>query len=187
MSVTVAELSLEQYLEQEIHAPEKHEFVDGQLYAMAGATEAHNLICTNLVFALQLATRAAKKRCRIMQSDMKVVIETEPRVAYYPNVVVVCDDSDTNSNFKTRPCLIVEVLSESTKRVDQTEKKLNYQRLDSLKAYLLVHQDEQLVELHRKLEDGTWQHEKYQSGAALELPCPSITLSLEQIYEGVQP
>jgi Uma2 family endonuclease len=186
MNTTVAHLSLEQYLEREIHATEKHEFVDGQLYAMAGATETHNIVCGNIFFLLQLATRAAKKRCRVMQSDMKVVIETEPRVAYYPDIVVVCDDTDRNPNFKTRPCLIVEVLSESTKRIDQTEKKANYQRLDSLQAYVLVHQDQQFIELHRRLEDGTWRLENYQSGGSLELPCPSTTLTLEQIYEGVE-
>jgi Uma2 family endonuclease len=186
MNTTVAHLSLEQYLEREIHASTKHEFVDGQLYAMAGATETHNIVCGNIVFFLQLATRAAKKHCRVMQSDMKVVIEIEPRVAYYPDIVVVCDETDTNPNFKTRPCLIVEVLSESTKRIDQTEKKSNYQRLESLQAYVLVHQDQQFIELHRRLEDGTWQLEQYQVGDSLALPCPETTLTLEQIYEGVQ-
>jgi Uma2 family endonuclease len=186
MTTAIAQLSLEKYLEREVHAEAKHEFVDGQLYAMAGANETHNIVCGNIFFLLQLATRAAEKRCRIMQSDMKVVIETEPRVAYYPDIVVICDDTDRNPNFKTRPCLIVEVLSESTKRVDQTEKKSNYQRLDSLQAYVLVHQDQQFIELHRRLEDGTWQLEQYQAGDSLALPCPETTLTLEQIYEGVQ-
>jgi Uma2 family endonuclease len=185
MNTTIAQLSLEEYLAREVDAPIKHEFVDGQLYAMAGATEAHNLICGNLVFALQLATRAAKKRCKIMQSDMKVLITSSPRVAYYPDIVVLCDETDTDPNFKTRPCVVIEVLSESTKRIDQTEKKSNYQRLESLKAYVLVHQDERFVELHRKLEDGTWQLEQYQAGDSLALPCPETTLTLEQIYEGV--
>lgn len=185
MSQVVAALTLEKYLESEVSAVEKHEFVDGQLYAMAGATEAHNLIASNVVFLLQLATRASKKPCKILQSDMKVVVPSYPVVAYYPDIVVVCDDSDTEQQFKTRPCLLLEILSESTKRIDQTEKKANYQRLDSLKAYVLVHQDTQLVELHRKLEDGTWQHEQYQAGDALELPCLSTTLRLEQMYEGI--
>ena len=175
-------ITLEQYLEREEYSDTKSEFVDGQLYAMAGANEPHNIIAGNIVFALQLATRATEKRCRIMQSDMKVVIATTPPVSYYPDIVVVCDPTDDTKNFKTRPCLLVEVLSG---RTDKTEKKTNYQRIDSLKAYMIVHQDQQLVELYRQQPNGTWQLERYGAGDSLELPCPSTTLRLEQIYEGL--
>ncbi len=185
MNTTLSTLSLEQYLEQEERAFIKHEYVDGQLYAMAGATETHNLIVGNIVFELTLVARAKKtKHCRIMQSDMKVMIVEPPKVSYYPDVIVICDETDDGALFKTKPCFVVEVLSESTKRIDLTEKKTNYQRIESLKAYMIVHQDQRLVEMHRRLENGTWQHEHYTDGN-IEIPCPSTTLTLEQIYEGI--
>ncbi len=185
MNSTLSTISLEQYLELEERATTKHEFVDGQLYAMAGATENHNLIVGNIVFELTLVARAKKeKRCRVMQSDMKLTIVQPPIVSYYPDVIVICDDSDDNALFKTKPCFVVEVLSDSTKRIDLTEKKTNYQRIDSLKAYMIVHQDQQLVELHRRLENNTWQLEQYTDGK-IEIPCPSTTLTLEQIYAGI--
>jgi Uma2 family endonuclease len=185
MNTTLIPMNLEQYLEQEERASIKHEFVHGQLYAMAGATENHNLIVGNIVFELTLVARAKKeKRCRVMQSDMKLTIVQPPIVSYYPDVIVICDDSDNDPIFKTKPCFIVEVLSESTKRIDLTEKKTNYQRIKSLKAYMIVHQDQQFVELHRRFENNTWQLEQYTEGD-IEIPCPSTTLSLEQIYAGI--
>ena len=184
MNTALSTISLAQYFEQEECAEVKHEFVDGQLYAMAGATENHNLIVGNIVFELTLVARAAKKRCRVMQSDMKLTIIKPPIASYYPDVIVVCDESDDNPIFKTKPCFIVEVLSDSTKRIDLTEKKTNYQRLDSLKAYMIVHQDQQLIEVHRRLENNLWQPEQYADGE-IEIPCPSTTLTVAQIYAGL--
>jgi Uma2 family endonuclease len=179
MNTTIAQLSLEEYLAREENVLVKHEYVDGQLYAMAGASKRHIRLMLNLARLLE------SEDCEVYASDLKVIISDSPRIAYYPDVVVVCED-ETEANFTRRPCLVIEVLSESTKRIDQTEKKSNYQRLESLKAYVLVHQDEQVVELHRKLEDGTWAYEQYQAGESLALPCPETIITLEQFYEGVQ-
>ena len=174
--------TLEAFLEFELNAPEKHEFVDGQIYAMAGASERHNLIVTNLLVAFKTAARASK--CRVMSSDMKVVIEADPRVSYYPDVVVICDETDDDPYIKRKPCLIVEVLSESTQRIDQSEKKINYQRLESLKTYLIVHQDKRRIEVHQRLEQG-WVSSSLEDSAEVALECPNMVLKLEDVYESV--
>lgn len=176
--MTAHPLSLEQYLELEQSATQKHEFVDGQLYAMAGASKKHIRLMLNLVRLLE------SEQCEVYASDLKVIISSEPKVSYYPDVVVVCED-EPESHSTSRPCLVVEVLSDSTERIDKSEKKVNYQRLETLKAYVLVHQNQPMVEVFRKQSDGTWQHQQYNEGS-FDLPCPKVSLSLEQIYQGVK-
>jgi Uma2 family endonuclease len=175
-------LTLERFLELEREAVQKHEFVDGQMYAMAGASERHNLIVTNLLVALKLAARASK--CRVMSSDMKVVVQAEPPISYYPDVVVICDETDNDPYIKRKPCLIVEVFSESTQRIDQSEKKINYQRLESLKAYLIVHQEQKRIDVHRRTSSSEWTVEHYETDQ-ITLECPNMVLKLEDVYESV--
>jgi Uma2 family endonuclease len=175
-------LTLERFLELEREAVQKHEFVDGQMYAMAGASERHNLIVTNLLVALKLAARAST--CRVMSSDMKVVVQEEPPISYYPDVVVICDKTDDDPYIKRKPCLIVEVLSESTQRFDENEKRWNYQRLESLKTYLIVHQDQKRIDVHRRTSSNEWTVEHYEADE-ITLECPNMVLKLEDIYESV--
>ncbi len=179
MNATQSQLSLEQYLELEKHAEIKHEFVDGQVYAMAGASKTHIRLMLNIARYLE-----TKESCEVYTSDLKIIITEPPKVTYYPDVVAVCED-EPETHSTSHPCFVVEVLSESTKRIDLTEKKTNYQRIESLKAYMIVHQDQKLVEMHRRLEDGTWQHEQY-IGGDIEIPCSNTKLTLEQIYKGVR-
>jgi Uma2 family endonuclease len=174
--------TLERFLELEREAVQKHEFVDGQMYAMAGASERHNLIVTNLLVALKLAARASK--CRVMSSDMKILVQAEPPISYYPDVVVICDETDNDPYIKRKPCLIVEVLSESTQRIDQNEKKINYQRLESLKAYLIVHQDQKRIDVHRRTSSSEWAVEQYEAGE-ITLENLNMVLKLEDVYESV--
>jgi Uma2 family endonuclease len=179
-------LTLERFLELEREAVQKHEFVDGQMYAMAGApnqhkTRRHNLIVTNLVTAFNLAARATD--VQVMSSDMQVVISAEPPVSYYPDVIAVCG-YDGNEDFTTRPCLVIEVLAESTQRFDQNEKRWNYQRLESLKAYLIVHQDQKRIDVHRRTSSTEWTVENYEAGE-ITLECPNMVLKLEDVYESI--
>lgn len=176
--------TLEEYLELERDAPFKSEFVDGQLFAMAGARRRHNIIVLNIGSTLRAAVRGST--CRTMVSDMKVVIKERPQVAYYPDVVVECDEADDGAHFTTRPCLVVEVLSDSTKRTDRNEKKQNCARIPSIQTYLIVHQDRKRVEVCRRTEDGVWQTNTLENEGLIELECPKTTLTLEQIYEDVE-
>lgn len=175
-------LTLERFLELEREAVQKHEFVDGQMYAMAGASERHNLIVMNIAFALKLAAKSST--CRVMSSDMKVLVQENPPISYYPDVVVICDETDDDPYIKRKPCLIVEVLSESTGRIDQSEKKTNYQRLESLKAYLIVHQDQKRIDVHRRTSSNEWTVENHEA-EEITLECPKMVLKLEDVYESV--
>ena len=128
-------LTFEDYLSFEETATEKHEFIDTQLFMMAGATERHNRI-TRRFYALLLA--AEDDQCKTYFSDMKV--RTPNDVGYYPDVLVVCDE-DNHPIVKRKPCLIIEVLSDSTEAIDRGEKLNNYRLFESLQAYVLVNQN----------------------------------------------
>ena len=167
------------YLRLEEKAEVKHEFVDGFMFAMAGAGDAHNLITLNIGTLLRSAARGTS--CRAYVSDMKLAVS---EVYYYPNVLVTCDEADLGSNIKRRPCLVFEVLSESTSDIDRGEKLLNYRKLSSLQAYVLVSQTKRLVEVYRLVDDGSWRHDILEAGA-LELPCLPVTLSFDDVYEDV--
>ena len=180
-------LSAEEYLSTELCATVKHEYVGGQVYALAGAADRHNRISGNLFFRLRGA--AGVEPCRVYMNDMKVRIQTDfTSRFYYPDVMVTCDPEDTEDYFKTSPCLVAEVLSPSTKGTDRREKLFAYQSIPSLDYYLIVDPDERFVELYRRDkqgdEQGWWYHEFRQNGV-LKLGCPTLELSLDEIYEGL--
>ncbi len=175
-------LSVDDYLESEPKSDIRHEYVNGEVYAMAGAGEAHNLIAGNVFSRLRGAVRGGP--CRVFISDMKVRV-AEWNAFYYPDILVVCDSSDTQSYFKERPCLIVEVLSPSTEGIDRREKLLAYRTLESLREYVLIAQDKRQVEVYRRAVDGTWSLETLTDGDPLHLECAGATLSLDEVYEDV--
>jgi Uma2 family endonuclease len=158
-------MSVMEYLEFEAKAQTRHEFVDGFVFAMAGASEIHNLIAGNIFALVRAAART--KPCRAYVSDMKVQIED---VFYYPDVFLSCDERDLGENIKRHPCFIIEVLSESTADIDRGEKLINYRRLESLRAYVLISQQQKLIEVYRRLEDNSWRHDILEGGSFI-LPC----------------
>ncbi len=175
-------ISVEDYLDGELRSEVRHEYIDGQVYAMGGASRAHGQIVNALAFALTPAAR--KKACQLFTSDMKVrlTIAGKP-VFYYPDLVVVCDPADREPYFVSRPCLIVEVLSESTERIDRREKFLSYQTLPSLQAYWLVAQDACRVEVFRRNND--WQPECFVSGE-IPVDCLDTAISVDMIYQDIR-
>ncbi len=122
-------LDAEAYLAMEERSPVRHELLEGVPYAMAGATEAHNLIVGNLFYGLRPHARA--KGCRLFVSDMKLKVAS--RTFYYPDLMVVCAE-DPHPLYKERPCLVIEVLSEGTEAIDRREKLWRYRELPSSKA-----------------------------------------------------
>lgn len=174
-------ISVDDYLQGEPASPVRHEYVAGQLYAMAGAGEAHNRISLNLAFHLRAATRGTP--CAVFISDMKVRVSALDAF-YYPDVLLACDPADRDPQFKTAPCLIAEVLSPSTEVIDRREKLLAYRALPALRWYLLVSQDRPLVEVYRRAADGGWRHEVSTDGA-LDLECGGLALrvTLADLYE----
>lgn len=172
-------LSVQEYLDTEQKAEVRHEFVAGVVYAMVGASALHNLLAGSLSALLRMHLRGSP--CSVFQSDMKVRIDD---VFYYPDVMVVCVEIDPTSLYQTDPVLIVEILSESIEAKDRLEKRVAYQKLSSLKEYVLVAQDKMRIEIIRRAEDG-WQLETYGDGDVVRFGSIGLEKRIEDIYEDV--
>ena len=174
-------ISLEEYLSGERDSEIKHEYIDGQVFAMAGASLRHNLICTN-VSAL-LWNQLQGKPCYPLTSDM--LVKTSDRKFRYPDVQVICDDDSSDDDYvRENPILIVEVLSRSTRRRDKTEKREEYLALPSLLEYVLIEQDVAEVEVQRRSND--WRSEYYYLGQEIHFESVDVTVSVEAIYQRVK-
>lgn len=171
------------YLEGEKLADVRHEYVDGKVYAMAGTSRRHNRIAFNIAFNLRLASR--DKPCDIHLSDVKARAQRS-KAYYYPDVIVSCQQDEADEYYLEKPCLIVEVTSKLTEWKDYAEKALAYQKLASLQVYLIVAQEQPLVTMYYRDEEGAWEVARLDDlEQALTLPCPDCTLTLADIYEGV--
>lgn len=183
LSVHSSFVSEADYLTGEQQATERHEYVNGRVYAMAGASKRHNRIAMNCVVQMTLAARNSP--CTVYASDIKVHA-TKHHSYYYPDVVVGCESDETSDYVLEKPCLIVEVSSDSTLRKDYLEKSLAYQAMPSLKAYLIVAQDKVQVDMLVRDVEGAWELQQFNElEAELSLPCPSLSLSVASIYEGL--
>ena len=176
-------LTPEEYLARERKAGSKSEYIDGVMYAMSGATsEPHNVIAGNLIGELYIQLRSAD--CRVYPSDMKVRVPDSTRF-FYPDVSVVCGKpkfADDRKDVILNPVLIVEVLSDSTAAIDRGKKFQAYQEIESLAEYVLVSQDEHLVE-HFVRQSASWLYTKDRPAeASLNLPSLNISIKLEDIY-----
>ncbi|MBD1939112.1 Uma2 family endonuclease [Microcoleus sp. FACHB-68] len=188
MELAPAFISPEDYLKAEESSKGRHEYLGGQIFAMSGGSEEHNRIALNIASLLRFHLRGSG--CKTFIADMKVKIEIASNTAdvfYYIDVMVTRDPQDTEKYYKTRPCLIVEVLSPSTETLDRREKRLNYQSLPSLQEYVLVSQEEMKVEVYRKNEAGTWNLEIFNRDDILQLNSVGLTLAMAEIYEDVLP
>lgn len=172
-------LSEQDYLAGEPDSPIKHEYIDGEVYAMAGASANHNLICVNVVTALNVHLKG--KPCRPFASDMKVKIGSR---YFYPDVLVDCAEYAGDDQFTETPTLIVEVLSKSTRRMDETTKRSSYMQIASLQEYLLIEQDIVDVEVVRR--SNSWRSEHYFMGDQFTLESVGLTLSVAEIYDRVK-
>jgi Uma2 family endonuclease len=170
----------EEYLRWDGPRTAKWEFVDGFVYAQAGATRPHVTISTNIQRVFIPAADVGT--CSTFVSDQKVRVYRDGRPRYYlPDVVVVCN-SNLIGDVETTPCLIVEILSASTRAVDESFKASDYRRLDSLQGYLLVDSEQRGVEFHRRVADD-WQIEVVED--SVDLPCLGVSLSMDAIYRNV--
>lgn len=173
-------LSPEQYLldENDNASGIRHEYVNGQAYAMAGASRGHNRIAGR--FFLRLSTHLENSRCEVFQSDMKVGLQRKDDTRfYYPDLQVSCEE-ENDTYYNTSPCLIVEVLSESTARKDRTEKLLAYQGISSLQEYVLCSQDTAHVEIYRRSKG--WQRERFNDGQQFILESIELEISVDDLY-----
>lgn len=176
-------LSIEDYLAGEKDGETRYEFIDGEVYAMTGASARHALIVNAIAFSLTPLAR--KRHCQLFTNDMKVHIHQSGEDAfYYPDLLLVCDPEDRADYYRDRPCLIIEVLSETTGRIDRREKLFAYTAgLSSLQEYLLVAQDRREVDIYRRSATD-WVHETITEGT-VHLNCLDMDLALDSIYEDV--
>jgi Uma2 family endonuclease len=176
-------LSVADYLQGENSAEEKHEYLGGVVHAMAGGTVRHNAIASNSVVAL--GSRLRGKSCQPFNSDMKLRIELPDHTRfYYPDAMVVCQRGSDQAQYQDQPTVIVEVLSDSTRRVDLTEKRDAYLTINTLKQLILVEPDEARVIVYRRRETGGFEAEEYLGlEAVIDLPEIEAQLPLAELYE----
>ena len=176
-------LTVDEYLESEKFSPVRREYLAGHVYAMAGASAAHNIIALNVASRLRAHLRGGP--CQVFISDMKLRIESI-NTFYYPDVMVTCDPEDREDYFKTQPCLIIEVASPSTVVIDHREKLLAYQKIKSLREYILISQDEIKIEVYRREQGGRWWEQTLESEGELQLESVGLKIDLSEVYEGVR-
>ncbi len=178
-------ISVRDYLDGERQAKRKHEYVDGVVYAMAGGTVTHSRIASNAIVALGGQLRG--QRCQVFNSDIKIRIQQAHDTRfYYPDLSVVCQPNPPHEHYHDAPVVIVEVVSESTRRIDEHEKREAYLSVDSLRVYLLVEQAAAAVLVYRRGDRG-FTREIYEGlDAVVELPEIGCTLALAELYENVE-
>ena len=171
-------ISEQDYLEGEQLSAIRHEYVNGDVYAMAGASKNHDRIAANMIRVF--GNHLENTPCEPFFSDMKVKVRKD---YFYPDVIVVCDDQTEDDYYTESPKIIVEVLSKSTRRTDQTLKRLAYQTLPSLEEYVLIEQDFVDVEICRR--SNGWQSEHYYLGDEVYFAAIDLRLPVEAIYARV--
>lgn len=178
-------LTPEEYLQLEANSDIKHEYINGEVYAMAGATDTHVTIAGN-IFAL-LLSHLRGSGCRVYISDMKVRIENKNRF-YYPDVLVTCENRDRENNtFKKFPNLIIEVLSDSTEASDRGDKFADYQSLPSLQEYVLVNTRKTRIECFRRTKEDLWLLQFYEiKDSHFELTSIDFKGNISDVYEEVE-
>ena len=162
-------LSAEDYLRRELSTEIKHQLIDGEIYAMGGASENHNLLAGNIFN--EFKNRLKGRSCRTFMADMKLRVAED---FFYPDVMVVCQEDNEHAYYKTSPTVIVEVLSKTTRKFDQSQKRLRCQSLPTLEEYLLVEQDKGEIQVFSR-KDG-WQSIYYYLGDEIVFACLDIAV-----------
>ena len=175
----ISHLSVEDYLELEESSFTRHEYIKGELLAMAGSTDSHNDIVANLLTAL--LPKAKDKGCKARAENFKV--RTANDVFYYPDIVLTCGPRE-HRYYTTKPCVLVEVLSESTARNDIQEKALAYKQLQALQLYLIVDSRRESAFGYRRKRTG-WVLEQY-TNIPIDIPCLDTSIMIEEIYDQVE-
>ena len=173
--------TVEDYLELEKSSSVRHEYVAGEIFALAGASKRHNRILGNIYAHLWSTARGGP--CRVYVESVK--LQAAEDVIYYPDVMVACGPESDHPWIEDAPCLVAEVISPSTESTDRRERLAAYKRLSTLRAYLIVHQEQRRVERHWRDAEGEWWQADLVGCGTVSLPCPEARLTLDQIYEGV--
>ena len=180
-------VSVEDFLELERLSATKHEYLAGNVYAMAGASSAHNILAANLSGLLYNALRGSK--CQHFGSDMQVRLRLgSERYFYYPDAMIVCDPTDAGNGWRERPTVIFEILSESTRKTDEREKRQLYLNLQSLEFYVRLEQSRPELQFDRRTPEG-WSTETVsglENVFSFSLDGREVRLPLAELYERVR-
>jgi Uma2 family endonuclease len=175
-----------EFLAFEEKSESKHEFFAGEIFAMAGASRDHNVICSNL--NRRLGNHLEGKPCHAVANDLLVQVEATG-LTIYPDIVVVCDDekfADDKERVLLNPTVLIEVASPSTEKYDRSVKLRHCQTIPSLKEFLLVSQDEPAVERFQREPDGRWVNTFVRGlDAELRLDSLGLRVPLSQVYDRV--
>lgn len=176
----------EDYLAAERLAERKSEYVDGHVYAMAGASLSHTRICSNLVHHIR--TRLGSRQCEVFSQDLRTGLR-DATGYFYPDVILVCGKpelADKNQDILLNPIVLIEVLSPSTEAWDRGGKFARYRRMESLKEYILISQDHARIDRFVRDAD-EWRLNSFE-GLEDSLPIVSAEaqLPLSEIYERVE-
>ncbi len=178
-------ISAATYLEQEREGATRSEFIFGEVYAMAGSSDRHQFICSNLFVELFEHLRDSQT-CRVFMMDMKVKVNEDKY--YYPDVVVACDEKPADPYFREEIVLVVEVASPTTRETDRREKLQAYQQMPSVREYVLIEQEKIHIEIHRRQPNGTWLTHFYNRSdhdETILLESVGLATSLDKIYDRV--
>ena len=177
-------MTVEEYFDFEEHSQIKHEYVAGEVYVMSGATARHNLI--GMTIGMRLFEAAGDGPCYVFMNDMR--LEAANDRYYYPDVAVVCTPIAELDIVARGPCVVVEVTSTSTARIDRSEKLDAYRRIPTLRAYLIVDHRRRRVERHwHESPTDQWMREEIvgEAQTPIPIPCLDIDLTLDEIYRRV--
>jgi Uma2 family endonuclease len=176
-------VSVEDYLGGEMDSTVRHEFVAGHVYPRVDTTNAHNVIAGNTLGILGMQLR--RKPCRPFNSDTKIRIQSAGDTRfYYPDVSVVCESNPLDEVYQDQPVVIVEVLSESTRRVDDGEKREAYLTIPSLQQYILLEQETAAAVVYQRGDDSFTRRGYAKLDDVIELPSIGASLALHEVYEG---
>lgn len=173
--------SVEEYMLLEENSEVRHEFINGYLYEISGASDNHNLICQNLLLISRTLLRP--KGFYIFMENVKVKIHNE-KIYYYPDIIVT-NEARTNETryIQFQPALLAEVISDSTRKTNMVDKLIQYQKYPSLKYYLIIEQDKQEVIVISRNQQNNWQSETYnQPEVTINLTALDIQPSLKDLY-----
>lgn len=166
--------------EQQLH---RHEYINGEVYAMSGGTRNHSRLA--LKCGALLDNHLSNSSCQVLNSDCRVkIINTNDYT--YPDVSVSCDPRDkTTDQYITYPCIIIEVLSDSTEAYDRGNKFFRYRQNPQLQDYVLVSSHDIAIDLYRKNEAGRWEIINYRAGDIVELQSIQLSFPIEKVYRGI--
>jgi Uma2 family endonuclease len=183
----IPHITPDEYLAAEREAALKSEYLDGQIYAMAGASPEHNTISVNVL--VSIGTHLKGRPCQAFGSDQRVAV-TETGLYAYPDVTVVCGKlvlDDERGDTLLNPTVVIEILSPSTEAWDRGVKAEHYRRLASLQEYLLIAQDRPHVERYVRKDDGSWVlWEASGLDASIRIEAIALHLPLAELYDRVE-